>query len=360
MSEEPKHPDHDHDHAPAAPDAGSQALSEALRSSFAVVKIVMVLMVIAFFGSGFFQVRPSEKAIILRFGKPVGEGQKALLTSGLHWSFPYPIDEVVKIPISEVQKITSNNGWYFTTQAQEDSGEELPSGASLNPAVDGYVLTADDNIIHSRVTLSYHIDNPIDYIFNFVSASNSVQDALDSAVLYTAAHYNVDGAIYNLQGFGEAVQERVGELIDTGKFGIVIDSCQADNRPPRQLTDVFSQVTIARENSSKVIYDANNYANTNLLSASSIAFGITNKADSDRVMYVGSMDALTNVFNVQLVQYQANPQLFMQQQLGDKLAAALTNAQRVAFLPERLDGKTRELRLMLSDPPPEQKPATGP
>src|SRR5450631_392422 len=104
MSDEHEHHDHAHPHdAPVATDdAGSQALAEALGSSFAIVKIVMVLMVIAFFCSGFFTVGPQEKAVILRFGKPVGEGQKALLSSGkLHWSFPYPIDEVVKIPITE-------------------------------------------------------------------------------------------------------------------------------------------------------------------------------------------------------------------------------------------------------------------
>jgi hypothetical protein len=56
-----------------------------------------------------------------------------LLGAGLHWSFPYPIDEVVKIPITEIQKVTSTVGWYFTTPEQELSGEELPAGASLNP-----------------------------------------------------------------------------------------------------------------------------------------------------------------------------------------------------------------------------------
>ncbi len=105
MSDEHEHHDHEHSPAPETRDAGSQALAEALSSSFAIVKIVMVLMVVAFFCSGFFTVGPQEKAVILRFGKPVGEGQKALLTSGLHWSFPYPIDEVVKIPITEIQKV---------------------------------------------------------------------------------------------------------------------------------------------------------------------------------------------------------------------------------------------------------------
>ena len=79
MSHEHEHHGHEHSPAPETRDASSQALSEALRSSFAIIKIVMMLMVAAFFSSGFFTVGPSEKAVILRFGKPVGTGPKALL-----------------------------------------------------------------------------------------------------------------------------------------------------------------------------------------------------------------------------------------------------------------------------------------
>src|SRR4051794_30796804 len=86
-------------------DAGSQALAEALRSSFAVVKVVMVLLVVVFMASGFFTVGPSERAIILRFGRPAAVGEQALLNPGLHWSLPYPIDEVVRVPISSIQQI---------------------------------------------------------------------------------------------------------------------------------------------------------------------------------------------------------------------------------------------------------------
>jgi membrane protease subunit HflK len=105
--------DHDHPHnglpepvpPPETPvDAGSQALAEALRSSFAIVKFVMVLLVLVFLASGFFTVGPQERAIILRFGKPVGEGEKALLGPGLHWSFPYPIDENIKVSIAGCSK----------------------------------------------------------------------------------------------------------------------------------------------------------------------------------------------------------------------------------------------------------------
>jgi len=93
-----EHP-HPHDEArePATPvDSGSQALAEALRSSFAILKFLMVILVVVFFASGFFTVEQQERAVILRFGKPVRSGRDALLGPGLHWSFPYPIDEYVK------------------------------------------------------------------------------------------------------------------------------------------------------------------------------------------------------------------------------------------------------------------------
>src|SRR5437762_1593120 len=75
-------------------DAGSQALSEALRSSFAIVKVVMVILVLVFLASGFFTVGPQQRAIILRLGKPIAQGQQALLGPGLHWSLLYTADRI--------------------------------------------------------------------------------------------------------------------------------------------------------------------------------------------------------------------------------------------------------------------------
>src|SRR5437763_965933 len=129
-------------------DAGSQALSEALGSSFAIVRFVMVLLLLAFLGSGIFKVGPDERAIKLHLGKPVGEGERALLGPGLHWSLPYPIQEYVKVSISGIKKVTSSVGWYATTPQQEAANTEPPPGGTLNPANDGYVFTADNNIIH--------------------------------------------------------------------------------------------------------------------------------------------------------------------------------------------------------------------
>jgi membrane protease subunit HflK len=361
------HEHHPHDHEPAhsnasetqVQDAGTQALAEALRSSFTIVKVVMVLMVIAFFCSGFFTVGPSEKAIILRFGKPVG-GEHALLNSGWHWSFPYPIDEVVKIPITEEQSVTSTVGWYFTTPQQELSGEEIPAGPSLDPARDGFVFTADRNIIHSRATLTYHIDDPVQYIFGFVSASNTIQNALNNSLLYTAAHFKVDDALYNdYNGFREAVQDRVSDLLEQEHLGVVVDSCALQNIPPRQLAGIFNQVIESRENLNKTITDAKTAANKILVDAGAQAAAIVNEAQAARTNYVLLVNADAQRFSALLPQYRTNAPLVEQQMLLPVLANALTNVDSKWFLPDRTDGKPRELRLQLNREPPAPKTTTS-
>jgi membrane protease subunit HflK len=361
MSHDHEH-DHTHEHPAPAPvtpdDAGSQALAEALRSSFAIVKVVMLLLVLAFFSSGFFTVGPSEKAVILRFGRPVGEGEKVLLNSGWHWSYPYPIDEVVKIPITEIQKVNSTVGWYATTPEQELSGEELPAGPSLNPAVDGYAITADRNIIHTRAMLYYHVADPIRFVFDFVSASNTVQNALDNALLYTAAHFNVDDVLTrDVAGFRDAVLQRVSNLTEQEQLGIAIDQCEVQSIPPRQLKDVFSRVTSARENRNKLLNEAHSYENQVLSQSGAQAASITNAAAADRARFVESITAEAKRFSDLLPKYESNPSLFAQQTLVQMMGPILTNVQDKIFLPTRADGKPRELRLMLNREPP--KPQTA-
>ncbi len=360
MNDEHAHHDHAQGH-PAPPpvtsdDTGSQALAEALRSSFLIIQFVMWVLVILFFCSGFFTVGPQEKAIILRFGKPVGEDQKALLGAGLHWSFPYPIDEVVKIPITEIQKVSSTIGWYAMTPEQELSGNLPPPGSSLVPGVDGYVMTADRNIIHTRATLYYQVDQPIHYVFDFVSASNIVQNALNNALLDTAVRFKVDAVLYtDVAGFKDAVEQRVSELADAEQLGITISHCDVESVPPRQLKPIFDQVTEARENRNKVLDEAHSYENQVTNRAGAQAVTLINEAISGRARYVQSLQADAKAFSALLPNYEINPGLFAQQKLAQVMGNALTNVQDKIFLPERLDGQPRELRLMLNREPPEPK-----
>jgi membrane protease subunit HflK len=280
----------------------------------------------------------------------------------LHWSFPYPIDEVVRIPIKEVQSVTSTVGWYYMAPeeaaAYQATGAVPPASGTLNPAVDGYVITADRNIIHVSTTLYYQVDDPLCYVFNFVSASNLVQNALNNAMLYTTAHFGVDDVLYSdIAGFQDAVELRAAQLADQERLGITVKQCTVDRTPPRQLKDIFDQVTEARANRIRVLDDAHTYEFQKTNSAAAQAAAIINEARSARARYVQSVRADAKAFSALLPNYRINPGLFEQQELVQVIGQALTNVQFKSYLPTTANGKPVELRLLLNREPPGLKTA---
>lgn len=352
-----------HRRAPVAPptppetplDPGSQALAAALKSSFGIVKVVMVGLVILFLCSGFFTVGPQERAIILRFGKPLGEGEQALLGPGPHFALPYPIDEVVRVPITELQRVTSTVGWFFITPEQEVAGTEPFAGPSLNPAQDGYVLTADRNIIHARATLNYRIEDPVAYVFNFTAASNAVLNALNSALVHAAAQFTVDDILTrDVFGFKDAVRRRVTELAALNRLGIVVEQLEVASRPPLFLKNDFARVTDAVQKREKVINEARTVENQVLSKAGADAAGLTNAAASESVWRLESLRAEAARFNDLLPKYRENPQLFVELRLTETMGRVMAGVQEKIFLSESPDGKARELRLLLNREP--QKP----
>ena len=329
-------------------DSASEALSHALRSSFVIVRVLMVFLVIVFLASGIKAIGPQELGIKLRFGKPVGQGEKALLGPGLHWAFPYPIDEIVQIPIGRVQTITSTVGWYGVTAAQQAAGTEPPAGPSLNPRTDGYTITADGYIIHVLATVNYRISDPIRYVFGFANASNLVQNALNNAVVFASAHFTVDGALTReITAFKEKIRSRLEELIARQQLGITVDQVDARSIPPRRLADDFDAVIKAETTRGKVLNEAGTYANETTARASGGAAVRISAGQSDRARLVATISEEAKRFERLLPAYQRDPEFFARQLQLETLERILTNVEKY-YLPERADGKLRELRILLS------------
>ncbi len=367
---------HDHDHSPprrdqakgpiASPspgpveDAGAAALSEALRSSFVIVKIIMAILVVVFFASGFFTVSSHERAIILRFGRPLGAGDQQLLGPGAHWKFPYPIDEAVRIPYSEFQTVRSTTGWYATTPELEVSNSEAPPGSTLNPAADGYTLTADGNIIHVRATLRYRINKPLNYALDFVNAPALVQNALNNALFHASSRFTVDQALTSEKlRFKEKISARVQQSVDQQGLGITVEQVELNAIAPRYVTPAFEAVLAADVERRQTNEMAQAYANRILNTAQGESNAVINTGLSDRARLVEAVAAEAKYFTNQLPYYRANRQLFASRLRTETLHRVLTNSTiEKIYLPPGKDGKARELRLQLSREP--QKPSAKP
>jgi membrane protease subunit HflK len=127
-------------------DTAGKSLSEALRISFIILKVIMVVLVIAFLASGFKTVGSDERALVLRFGRIRGVGEARLLGPGPHWIFPYPVDEIIKIKVEKKVNMATDAFWYFQTEQEKLTGQMRPvrPNTPLDPKKDGYCLTRSE------------------------------------------------------------------------------------------------------------------------------------------------------------------------------------------------------------------------
>jgi modulator of FtsH protease HflK len=338
-------------------EAGSQALAEALRSSFVIVKIVLAIMVVVFLASGFFVVQPQEKAVILRLGKPLGKGDKVLLEPGAHWAFPYPIDEVVRIPVGQVQTIRSAVGWYRTTPAMEAAGTLPPAAESLNPAQEGYVLTGDGNIIHVKGELRYRIAEPgLDYKFAFANASNAVLNAFNNALIYASATYTADDALSrDVGGFRERVRLHLERTIAQQKLGIAVDQIDVQASAPLKLRQAFAAVSEAEARRGKTLLDARSAANQALNQAQGEAVMRIAAGESDKARMEQFVGAEANRFKSLLPEYRKNPELFRKMRQSEALQRIFANPQVEKYMVPTRTANPREIRIQVNREPEKLK-----
>ena len=355
--------------APAKPasvdDSGTQALSEALGSSFLFIKIIVAALVAGLIFSCFRSVESNEVAVILRFGEPVaGSDGKVVRSPGFHWAFPYPIDEVVRISVAGTHVTESTNGWYGVSATMEIKGEDAmpPETESLAPGRDGYTLTADGNIIHTKATMNYTITDPLRYGFNFTQATNVLRNILDNALIYASARFTAADAIYkDKAAFAEAVQNRViSKVTDeankgANSLGIKVDLINVETRVPLRVRYAFNSVQESVEDRNRKISEAKGYADEVTRKAlgevqTAVSAGMTL---SNQLVQAVSAEAKS--FVDQLPRYRENPNLFEQRLRAETMGRVLTNAVDKFFLPSRADGQSRELRLQLNREPEKPK-----
>ncbi|OHB79371.1 MAG: hypothetical protein A2Z25_16190, partial [Planctomycetes bacterium RBG_16_55_9] len=278
-------------------DAAGRSLSEALRISFIILKVIMIVLVIGFLASGFETVGSNEQALVLRFGEIRGVGEKRLLGPGAHWIFPYPIDEIIKIPVETAVHLTINTFWY--TERPEDilSGQERPvrPDTPLDPLKDGYCITrgekqqettadsggSDYNLVHTRWQLTYQINDPEqffrevyvrkvgpgDVYFDVITKSIEplLKDLFEGAVVTAMVDYTIDEAISSQDRIPGQVRKLMQDKLDRIQSGIKVVSVQLTaSVPPRQVKPVFEASTLASQRSEKVITEARTYAETTL------------------------------------------------------------------------------------------------
>lgn len=279
-------------------DAAGKSLSEALRISFIILKVIMVVLIVAFLASGFKKVESEEQAIVLRFGRI-----QRILNPGPNWILPYPIDEIVKIPVKTQVNLPIDSFWYYQTKADMLAERQRPvrPDQPLEPLRDGYCITrgekraeavsqgqadakaegSDYNIVHTRWQLTYQIYDPErffrnihvkdykpgDIYFNIITESITplLKDLFEDSVVTAMVNYTIDEAISSREAIPRHIKRLMQEKLDILESGITVVSVQlTKSECPPQVKPAFEASTTASQTSETKVTEAKTYAENTL------------------------------------------------------------------------------------------------
>ncbi len=264
-------------------DPGNQALSEALRISFGVLKLVMIGVVVLFIWSGFFRVEQNQQALLLRFGRVLGSATQSILEPGWHWKCPDPIDEVVYLPVQE-QNLTVDSFWYYQDDREKAGGRSSIAGPTLQIVKDGYSICAsqpavksdstdtnqdimiDYNLVHTQWKLRYIVDNPREFFDtlwdgrqeHYNRVDHFLITALEDSVIRTSASHDIDWMLWrDDKSLSSAVLDTLRQRVNAAEVGIRIEALDLVGRSvPRQVQSAFDLAAQADNEAGKLAKEA--------------------------------------------------------------------------------------------------------
>jgi membrane protease subunit HflK len=330
--------------------AGQAALSEALQLSFRLLRWIMLFLVLAYLFSGIFVVAQHEKAVVLVFGKVSGFDEERIKGPGLHWAWPRPFAEVVRVAAERVQKIETAAFWFFEPPlppgAPDGQRPPTPAAMSMNPERDGYTLTADANLLHTRWALRYTVSEPEAYLFRFHDIRSLIIRELDHAVVRASARTAIDRALRtDIEGVRAEVESSVRQRCDRLGLGIKVQGIDFLNQaPPLQVAAAFDNVAIAASVRGKSILDANSYAETTRNEARGAASRILAEGQAAKEGILSSVKADADFFEKVRGKYARHPKELARRQLEDTLRRVLSATDETDVIPSNL----KEIRLLIS------------
>jgi len=266
---------YDHAEAPiggAAPppqvDPAQESLSQALKAGFNVLRLIIVVLLVAYFLSGWFQVNPGEQGLIVRLGKLLINQDSAskyagtpVFGEGWHASLPDPFDE--KIRISGRNYKPTIYTFCFPLEEKDlrkelsdlNMAEIAPFVDKLKPGVHGAMLSGDRNLSHGLFAIEYRIDNAADFVQN-VGETPEVFDRLlrrlaENAIVRTVAGMPVERVIRTqtdavLGDFTLAVKRRLSAELAQLETGVTVVNVEAKTVEPGKVRESFLAVSNAK------------------------------------------------------------------------------------------------------------------
>jgi modulator of FtsH protease HflK len=305
--------------------------------------LIVVIVLLLWFASGFYIVDASQRGVVLRFGK-----YTEATMPGPRWHWPYPIESVELVNLSQVR--TVEIGY------RDNVKNKIPR--------ESLMLTDDENIIDIQFAVQYFLKDPAAYLFNNRDPDQNVRQAAETAIREVVGKNKMDFVLYEgrEQVAAETTKLMQG-ILDRYKSGILISKVTMQNaQPPEQVQAAFEDAVKAGQDRERQKNEGQAYANDVVPRAKGAAARLMQEAEGYKQSVIARAQGDASRFKQILAAYNKAPQVTrermyidtMQQILSDttKIMVDQKNSNNLLYLP--LD------KLIQSTNPPGSSSGTQP
>jgi len=243
-------------------DTANQSLAEALKITYGLLKVAMVVLVFLFIISGVQSIKEGERGISVRFGEQV----RTNLEPGFQWSFPYPVGEIVTVGEGAIEIVVAKEFMPNISGDQSDDAAmsidigRFSDSVKLNPATHGSNITSDFNIAHTQWSVIYRRSDHAMYVSNIIPSQERaiLKASIKRAVVHVIATINIDDLLKNSsESIAGRVRSLAQQTLDDLDSGISIDRVVLTRKNAAlSLRAKFNSVQTAAQTAGKAREDA--------------------------------------------------------------------------------------------------------
>jgi membrane protease subunit HflK len=278
--------------------------------------LVLVVAVVLWLLSGFYQVQQGERGVILHFGQ---FDASRVAQAGLHWRWPYPIETVEKVNVEQVS----------TLEIGYRSGRS--GGSDLKVPKEALMLTEDENIIDIEFAVQYKVKDASAYLFNVRDPQATVLQATESTVREIVGKSTLDFVITEgRDAIAQDTRKLLQEILDRYKTGIHVVTVQMQKAlPPEEVKAAFDDAVKAREDEQRLKNEAEAYSNDLIPRARGGAARLIQEAEGYKASVIARAEGDARRFSQVVREYAKAPRVTRERLYLEAMEQVLSNTTKV-------------------------------
>ena len=229
-----------------------------------ILTINLILIILLYFGTGFYAVLPYQTGLELLFGKVQEQN-----SPGLHYYIPKPFGKVILVDTGVAARVESGFRTIWNYQQEPDAylWEFTHSqGRYIRVPEEAIIITGDENLVDVNVLCCYRITDPVQYALENDNAHELLRSLFCYEVHATMGTYHLDTLLTSGRGLvQEQLKRNMEELVQIVPLGVkILKVSMQEAHPPLEVVPQYRSVASARERKNEIIHKANSYYN-NLL-----------------------------------------------------------------------------------------------